>query len=155
MKLEQFLVKAKISGYASGGGGGESILADGCKELTFQQDDFQYRDRYFGWNPFCGEEVIWQAGQVIWMMNYYGAVLTEFVPAGQVYSFLQKAMNQVTEDRPFRGPRSLKEADLEYQDESQGTPERFTGTERILYRGQEIYRLDYHGGLVTSKKQSS
>ena len=155
MKLEQFLVKAKISGYASGGGGGESILADGCKELTFQQDDFQYRDRYFGWNPFCGEEVIWQAGQVIWMMNYYGAVLTEFVPAGQVYSFLQKAMNQVTEDRPFRGPRSLKEADLEYQDESQGTLERFTGAERILYRGQEIYRLDYHGGLVTSKKQSS
>jgi hypothetical protein len=65
LKLEQFLVKAKISGYASGGEGGEGILADGGKELTFQEDDVQYRDRYFGWNPFCGEEVVWQAGYSI------------------------------------------------------------------------------------------
>ena len=85
------------------------------------------------------------------MMNYYGAVLADVVPAGQIYPFLQKAMNQVAEDRPFRGPRYLKEADFEYQDESQGTLERFTGIERIFYRGQEIYRLDYHGGLVRNK----
>jgi len=148
LKLEQFLVKAKISGYASGGEGGEATLADGCKELTFQEDGFHYRDRYFGWNPFGGEEVVLQGGRVIWMMNYYGAVSTDVVPAGQVYSFLQKALNQVAEDRPFRGPRSLKEADFEYQDESQGTLERVTGVERIFYQGREIYRLDYHGGLI-------
>jgi hypothetical protein len=150
LKLEQFLVKAKISAYASGGEGGEETL-DGCKELTFQDNDFKYRDRYFGWNPFVGEEVVWRNDKVIWAMNYYGIVFNEVVPAGQVYQFLQKAMNQVAEDRPFRGPRCLKEDDFEYRDESQGTFERFTGIERIFYREQEIYRLDYHGGTVRDK----
>jgi len=148
VELEQFLVKAKVSAYASGGEGGEEILADGCKELSFQEDKYKYRDRYFGWNPFIGEEVVWHGDRVIWAMNYYGAVFNNVVPAGQVYAFLQKAMNQVKEDRPFRGPHSLKENDYEYLDESQGSVERFTGVERIFYRGQEIYRLNYHGGRV-------
>ena len=151
LKLEQFIVKAKISAYASGGEGGEGILADGCKELTFQEGNFKYRDRYFGWNPFVGEEVVWQGDKVIWAMNYYGIVFNEVVPVGQVYQFLQKAMNQVAEDRPFRGPCYLKEEDFEYRDESHGTFERFTGLERIYYQGQDIYRLDYHGGTVKSK----
>ena len=150
MELEQFLVKAKISAYASGGDGGEGTL-DGCKELTFQEDDWKYSDRYFGWNPFVGEEVVWQSDKIVWAMNYYGTVFNEVVPAGQVYQFLQKAMNQVSEDRPFRGPRDLKEGNFEYRDESQGTLERFTGIEKIFYQGQEIYRLDYHGGIVKNK----
>lgn len=148
MELEQFLVKAKVSAYASGGEGGEEMLTDGSKELTFQEGEFKYRDRYFGWNPFVGEEVVWYGDEVIWAMNYYGTVFDETVPAGQVYAFLQKAMKQVGEDRPFRGPHSLKEGDYEYFDESQGSVERFTGVERILYRGQEIYRLNYHGGRI-------
>ncbi|NWG06404.1 MAG: XRE family transcriptional regulator [Chloroflexi bacterium] len=151
MKLEQFLVKAKVSAYAGAGEGGEGILADGCKELTYKEGEFLYRDRYFGWNPFIGEEVVWQDNQVTWAMNYYGLVFEETVPAAQVYAFLQKAMKQVQVDRPFRGPQVLKEDDYEYQDESQGNLERFTGVERIFYRGREIYRLNYHGGTVKSK----
>ena len=151
MKLEQFLVKAKVSAYAGAGEGGEGILSDGCKELTFQEDEFKYRDRYFGWNPFTGEEVVWQGSQITWAMNYYGLVFEEVVPAAQVYAFLQKAMNQVQEDRPFRGPQSLKEDDYEYIDESQGNIEQFTGVERIFYQGREIYRLNYHGGTVKNK----
>ena len=151
MRLEQFLVKAKVSAYASGGEGGEELLADGCKELAFQEGEFKYRDRYFGWNPFVGEEVVWQGDQIIWAMNYYGLVFDEFVPAGQVYTFLQQAMNQVKEDRPFRGPQSLKGDDYKYLDESQGNVEQFTGTERIYYQGREVYRLHYHGGKVQAK----
>jgi hypothetical protein len=146
MKLEQFLVKAKVSAYASGGEAG--ILADGCKELTFQEGEFKYRDRYFGWNPFVGEEVVWEGDRITWAMNYYGLVFDEVVPAGQVYAFLQEAMNQVKEDRPFRGPQRLMKGDYEYTDESQGDVERFSGVERIFYQGREIYRLNYHGGRV-------
>lgn len=149
VKLEQFLVKAKVSGYA--GGGEERVLADGCKELTFREGKFTYRDRYFGSNPFIGEEVVWEDDRVTWAMNYYGVVLNEVVPANQTYAFLQKAMSQVAEDRPFRGPSSFKEADYEYLDESQGTIERFTGIEKIFYRGREIYRLTYHGGRVKAQ----
>ena len=151
VKLEEFLVKAKVSAYASGGEGGEQLFADGCKELSFQEGEFKYRDRYFGWNPFVGEEVVWQDGQIAWAMNYYGLVFDEVVPAGQVYTFLQQAMKQVKEDRPFRGPRSLKEDDYQYLDESQGSLEQFTGTERIYHQGRQVYRLHYHGGRVQAK----
>ena len=40
VKLEQFLVKAKLSAYANKGERGEVILADGCKEITFQEGEF-------------------------------------------------------------------------------------------------------------------
>ena len=152
MNLKQFIVKAKINGYANKGEAKEAILVDGCKELTFEEGQFKYRDRYFGWNPFIGEEIVWQDNTVIWAMNYYGIVFNEVKPTNQVYIFLQKALKHVKDDRPFRGPSSFEEADLEYQDENKGTVEQFTGVEKILYRGQEIYRLDYHGGNIKAKK---
>ena len=151
MKLEQFLVKAKTNTYASEGEGSEEILADGSKELTFQENEFKYRDRYLGFNPFIGEEIVWHGDRVVWAMNYYGTVFDEVVSAEQVYRFLGKAMRQVEEDRPFRGPRSFKEQDFEYMDESKGTVEGFVGIERILHKGQEIYRLDYHGGSIRTR----
>ena len=144
MELKQFLIKAKANSYASGREGVK--LADGSIELTFQENGFKYTDRYFGFNPFIGEEIIWQADRVIWGMNFYGRVFSEVVPAHQVYQFLQQALRQVKEERPFRGPDLFKEQDFEYRNESQGTIEEFVGVERIFYRGQEVYRLDYHGG---------
>jgi hypothetical protein len=150
VSLEQFLVKAKLNAYAGEGEGGEGVLPDGSKEFTFEEGDFSYRDRYFGWNPFVGEEVVWEGNQVVWSMNYYGRVIDDVVPAAEVYSFLQRAMNQVKTDRPFRGPSSLNEGEFEYRDESHGTIDQFTGIERIFYRGREIYRLNYHGGSVKS-----
>ncbi len=151
MRLEQFLVKAKVNAYAGEGEGGAGVLPDGSKELTFEEGEFRYRDRYFGWNPFVGEEVVWEDEQVVWAMNYHGRVIDEVVPAAQVYAFLQHAMNQVKTDRPFRGPGSLKEGELEYRDVSHGTVDQFTGVEKIFYQGREIYRLNYHGGGVKSR----
>lgn len=149
MKLEEFLIKAKGNAYASEEGG--ALLPDGSLEFTYQEGEFKYRDRYFGWNPFGGEEAVWQDDQIVWMMNYYGLVFDEVVPAAEVYSFLQNAMNQVKIDRPFRGPQTFKKGDFEYFDESQGSVDRFTGFERILYQGREIYRLHYHGGSIKPK----
>lgn len=54
-QLSKFLVKAKINTYASSGEGGERIFPDGSKE--FEEKEFKYRDRYFGFNPFIGEEI--------------------------------------------------------------------------------------------------
>jgi hypothetical protein len=146
MELKKFLIKAKANSYPSGREGVK--LANGGIELTFQENEFKYADRYFGFNPFIGEEIIWQADRVVWGMNFYGRVFDEVVPAQQVYKFLLRALRQVKEERPFRGPDLLKEQDFEYRDESQGTIEEFVGVERIFYRGQEIYRLDYHGGFA-------
>ena len=151
MNLKQFLVNAKLRGYANKGEAKEVILADGCKELTFEEGHFKYRDKYFGWNPFIGEEIVWQDNIIIWAMNYYGVVSGEAILVNQVYDFLRKAMRQITDDKPFRGPGSFEESDFEYIDKNTGTIEQFTGFERIIYQGQEIYRLDYHGGKVKAK----
>lgn len=151
MKLERFLVKAKSGTYASGQEAGAEILADGGKQLIHEADGYRYRDRYFGWNPFAGEEVVWRNDRILWVMNYYGTILSEAVSADHVYQFLRKAMCGLTEERPFRGPNEFREDEWVYCDCSEGTVARFIGIEQIFYRGEVIYRLDYHGGKVGSK----
>ena len=148
MELAQFLVKAKLAGYASQEAVNEKMLDDGSRELTVDGEEFHYRDRYLGFNPFVGEEVVFHGGKVVWAMNYYGEILNDAAPAKQIYGFLQQAMRQVGEDRPFRGPSRFLQGDLEYHDESQGDIDQFTGVEVIFYQGREVYRLVYHGGRV-------
>ncbi|MBR9692101.1 hypothetical protein GOV06_04940, partial [Candidatus Woesearchaeota archaeon] len=115
------------------------------------ETEFKYRDIYFGFDPFSGEEIVWQNGKVIWSMNYYGGTILEIIPTKQVYEFLKKVLQQVTEERPFRGPTNFKEDDFEYIDKSEGDIDNFTGTEKIFYKGKEVYRLNYHGGLIKTK----
>jgi len=51
----------------------------------------------------------------------------------------------------FLEKKKQKSGDFEYIDESTGDITAFSGTEKILFKGQEIYRLDYHGGAVKNK----
>jgi len=148
MELSKFLVKAKIATYASEGEANERVLEDGAKELTFESDGFRYRDRYYGFNPFVGEEIVWKDDKIVWSMNYFGKISSDVVSGKEVYKFLQSAMRQVKEDRPFRGPNNFKSGDFEYIDESNGDVHNFTGIEKILFKGKEIYRLNYHGGSM-------
>jgi hypothetical protein len=151
MELSKFLVKAKIATYASEGEANERVLEDGAKELIFEDGEFKYRDRYYGFNPFIGEEIVWKNGKIVWSMNYYGKIVSDVVSAKEIYEFLKMAMRQVKEDRPFRGPNNFKSGDFEYIDESSGDVNDFFGTEKILFKGQEIYKLIYHGGIVKNK----
>ena len=88
MELIKFLIKAKINTYASSGEGGEQILNDGYKELVYNESDFKYQDRYYGFNPFIGQEIAWQSNKKIWGMNYYGGAVSDKIPAKEVYQFL-------------------------------------------------------------------
>ena len=148
MELSKFLVKAKIATYASGINANKRVLKDGAKELTFESDGYKYRDRYYGFNPFVGEEIVWKDNKIIWSMNYFGKIFSNIISEKEVYKFLQSALRQVKEERPFRGPNYFKSGDLEYIDESTGDIHNFIGVEKILFKGQEIYRLNYHGGSM-------
>ena len=148
MNLVKFLILAKTNTYASNGEGGEEVLSDRSKELEFEEKGFKYRDRYFGSNPFIGEEIVWSGEDRIWGMNYYGAVSSEEVSEEEIYEFLKKAMRRVSEKRPFRGPDNFKEGDFEYIDKSNGDIKMFSGVEKIFFKGKEIYRLYYHGGCL-------
>ena len=150
-QLSKFLVKAKINTYASSGEGGEKILPDGGKEFKFKERKFKYRDRYFGFNPFIGEEIVWQNEKMVWGMNYYGKITSETIPAKQIYQFLQETLKKITEDKPFRGPDNFKQGDFEYFNKVEGTLEDFKGNEKIFYKEQLVYKLNYNGGLITGK----
>lgn len=150
-QLSKFLIKAKINTYASSGEGGEKILSDGGKEFGFEEKEFKYRDRYFGFNPFIGEEIVWQNGKIIWGMNYYGKIISEAIPAKQIYQFLQEALKKVTENKPFRGPDNLKQGDFEYFNKVEGMVKNFNGEEKIFYKKQPVYQLSYNGGLIVNK----
>jgi hypothetical protein len=146
--LINFLIKAKVNTYASQGEGGESILEDGCKELKFNQDNFRYRDRYFGSNPFIGEEIIWKNNKIIWGMNYYGAIISDKVSTKIVYGFLKKALKRASADMPFRGPEKFQQNGFRYINKVSGNMSFFYGEEKIYLKEKLIYKLKYHGGQM-------
>jgi len=150
-QLSKFLVKAKINTYALSGENEEKVLFDESKEFEFEEKEFKYRDRYFGFDPFIGQEIVWQNGKIIWGMNYYGKVVSEVIPVKQIYQFLKEVLKKVLENKPFRGPDNFKQGDFEYFNKVEGVVENFQGEEAIFYKKQLVYKLNYHGGLVIRK----
>ena len=150
-ELNKFIVNAHVNGYAASGEGGEKILPDGGKELEYGEGDFFIRDRYFGFKAFIGEEVIFFKQQPVWGMNYYGKTVSERISSKEIYSFLKVALKKATENFPFRGPANFKDDDYEYLNSVDGQITKFSGQERIVYKDELVYMLDYHGGFIENK----
>jgi len=153
-ELAIFLVKAKSQAYA---GEGKEILSQrpDFKELEFSEGDYDYRDSYAGFFFAPGQEVVRFKGKPIWAMAYSGGMLQEYhgdvTFAKQTFTFLKKCLLRIQVARPLRGPEKFQEGDFEYKDTSKGDLSDFSGTEHIFYRGKEVFRQQYIGGLIISK----
>ncbi len=153
-ELVQFLVKAKSQAYA-GDGKEVSPQRPGFKELLFKEGNWEYRDSYAGFFFAPGQEVVRFKGNPIWTMAYSGGMLikyhgnTDF--AKQTFTFLKKCLLRVEESRPFRGPEKFQEGDFKYKDSSKGNLTDFSGTEHIFFKGKEVFRQHYIGGLIIPK----
>jgi hypothetical protein len=147
MELIDFIIEAKVKGYADPNAK-STKLEDNSTELIFTKENYVYRDRYFGGEPFSGQEVVFQNNKEKWIMNYYGLVYDKEINIELIYGFLRKCLSKVPKDAPYRGPKQFKENDFEYYNTIEGTFEEFKGHEKILYKGKEIYRLNYHGGKL-------
>lgn len=145
-----FLIDAKTHTYATKGEYNEIKLQDGTKELNFQKNNFKYRDRYFGFNPFSGEEIVWFWDRPLWSMNYYG-VVTNKKFSKEIYDFLKQALRKVEQKYPFRGPKKFVMSNFEYNNKSIGSVKYFNGKETIRFKGKLVYTLYYHGGLISEK----
>lgn len=147
-KLEQFIVEAKAATYVSGGSFQASSRTN-SHDVSFQRDDWQYLDSYFGGTDFLGQEVVWRADQPIWAMNYYGRIvrpdLIDAHVAGQV---IKQALGEMYRERRFLGGFKWVRAAHTYEDTNTGDVRGFEGFERIVISQEEAYRLSYHGGLV-------
>ena len=153
-ELVEFIILAKKEAYA---GDGKELdpQRPGFKELDFRQEDLYYRDSYSGFFFAQGQEVVYHKGKPIWAMAYSGGMRREYhgdIPfAKTVFGFLKQALLKVEKSRPFRGPTRLEEGDLLYVDESDGDVKEFRGREKIFYKGKEVFRQDYIGGLIIGK----
>jgi hypothetical protein len=145
--LARFLVKAKAHGYASGVESRIHKLPDGGLEIgPYIDGPFSYSDRWHGETSFSGEEVALHQGKPVWGMNFYG-VTAKDAPA-EFPKFHKSALMRAPVSLPFRGPLFCEEGDFVYTNDVTGTIDRFTGVERVLYKGEEIFRLVYHGGRL-------
>jgi hypothetical protein len=150
--LADFLVTARMNCYAIIDDISKITLPDGGTELIYNEGELLYRDRYYGGEPFIGEEVVMYKGNVIWGMNLRGKVIKlEVIPTGEIYSFVREALRAMQPENPYRGPSHFQSHDLQYSSKSTGTIENFHGVEEIIYKGEIIYEGFYHGGSVGLK----
>lgn len=151
MTLTDFIIKAKLSGYASGGAG-QDKFDDGSIGFEFIGDGYRYVDRYQGFNPFAGTEKIYSSdASLLWTMNYYGEVFPGHSDPIKIYSFLKEAMLLITPEYPFRGPAKFENENLQYENIQNGTVDRFHGIERIYENNERVHYLCYHGGIMIQK----
>ena len=144
MDLADFLVEAKKRTYGSSSE--PSRLEDGSKEYLVTINEYTYRDRYFGGNPFIVEEVVFRDGKPVWSMNYYGKA-TGRTP-DEVFGFLGLALGLVERNKPFRGPEKYTDGSWSYSMISRGGINSFWGEEEIHYEGIRVYWLRFHGGEI-------
>ncbi len=153
MELIDFVIKAKLAGYAGGGEGLEKDFGGGFRGFEMESDNFRYIDRYTGFNPFVGSEYVFDTTDVVvWSLNYFGEVVDKQVSPAKIYSFLREAMLQITSENPLRGPAHLQLGDLRYENLVNGDFERFQGMESIYEGDVRVYLLYYHGGSLNQLK---
>ena len=148
-----FLIEAKRRTYAASDDADQAELAHQpssrpeSHDLGYRQGDLFYLDTYLGGFSFIGEEAVWQAGQPVWGMNYYGTMLVEVIPEG-FGAFLKQALRQVSQAAPYRGPEHYEQDSYAYACSWSGGLKCFEGRESISYEGQLIYTLSFHGGGI-------
>ena len=146
--IPNFILRAKAACYI-GNGATAAPSRPGAHDLTFSDGDLSYRDSYFGGTDFLGQELVWQAGQPIWAMNYYGRILRDdLLTSAQSGAVIRAALSTLYLQGRFLGGFDHDHAGFAYHDRSEGDWRAFTGQEQILQGQTLTYRLDYHGGLI-------
>ncbi len=144
--LIDFIVDAKKISYASGN---ESIrLEKGIKEYSFNSNDFSYKDTYFANLIDAGQEVVWFKDLPIWVMLYRGGMVNNDSISRECFSFLEKAISNLSKNFPTRGPAKFEDFPFSYYNVNQGDIFNFFGTEYIYLNSVLIYTKNYIGGLV-------
>jgi hypothetical protein len=146
--LTGFVVRAKAATYA-GSGRAAPPSRSMSHDLCFEDDDFAYRDSYFGGTDFIGQEVVLRTGTPVWAMNYYGRILhDDLIDAARAGAVIKASLSAQYRTGRFLGGFAARNSDYDYVDDNVGDTGSFTGQERISLGATEVYRLDYHGGLI-------
>ncbi len=148
IELKKFLINAKKNTYAAGSGNKAKILSNGVREYVFSEGDFRYTDKYSGHEKFSGEENVFKNNKIIWRMSYSGGILSDEITVDNIYSFLKKALKQIPDDKPLRGPKELVDKGHKYTNNIKGDIDKFSGEEKIFYKNKLMYSLSYDGEAI-------
>jgi len=149
-ELKQFLLDSNKAGYAGGEAKKWVKEKDGSTTIPYEQGEWKSHDNFFGGEPYGGRLVVFFQNKPVWMMVYYGWV-KEGVKPDNVYGILTKALNKMPESAPFRGPEKLINGYFVYANSWTGDVERYSGEEKITFKGELVYKANYFGGLVDQK----
>ncbi len=153
-RLTKFLVVAKIQNNLPAMK--EAIpQRPGFREFEFIQGDFNYRDSQTGFYKLAGQEVVRFREKPFWVMSYQGRMADKYEGSleftGKTIVFLKEALTKIQLQKPMRGPDNYRKDDFEYRNSVEGNVARFRGTDRVLYKGEEVFTGDYTGGLIADK----
>ena len=148
--FESFLVRAKRRTYA--GSDDDTTIErprlEGSMQLDWSEQDWLYRDVYFGMSAFTGIETVYHTGKPLWAMAYSGGVARGNDKAKTIYAFLRAALRAMPDSFPVRGPIQFEAGGFSYQMTASGDLCSFQGSERIVVDGREEYALVFCGGLI-------
>jgi len=139
-KLKSFLFTAKRSTFADLDK--RPIFNRGRKEYKYENNEWCYQDCYFGSLKDIGHEIVWYNNSPLWGMNYYGGITKEYSinDADIIFNFLKKALLELPEDFPIRGPSIFTYSSYLYMNIWNGMIDEFIGEEYIFFKKQNIYK---------------
>jgi hypothetical protein len=149
--LKQFLYKANTRGYGSVDVN-KVRLSNGEKTIRFSDDNFEFKDVYYGGEPYSGQEVVFvRGGRAVWSMQYRGFVV-EDESLEPIYDFLGKALTNTEIGLP-RGKDGFTDGEFVYEFKMDGDLDKFSASERIMKNGKIVYVSDSRGGLVDVRRE--
>jgi hypothetical protein len=151
LAFTQFLVEAKRNARPVTNPVQMQGAMPGAAQLQYDRGLFAYRNIFFGFERFSGQETVHYDGRPIWGMGYSGGLINHYMWDLQpqwIYAVMRAALAQVTEDLPFRGPLNYEYYGFEYSNHPLGHLAEFLGEETIKYRGSLVYHLWYVGGFI-------
>lgn len=142
--LKKFIAEARRNTFAGDGVSVDNPRLKGSEELEFRKAEWHYQDIYFtGKNNFIGQEVVYYNARPVWAMMYFG----NSMPKPET-EFLKRALLDLSEKCRFGEKCELKKKDFHYEDNGEGTIERFKGLEKMSVHQKDIYKLNYQGGII-------
>jgi len=149
--LKALLLAFNQKGYADP----NTIYLDNGKDgkvLKQTIDNYTYEDEFFGGEPYCGNETIWDKGNVIFRCVYWGKV-DKGCSFNDVYNFLKKSLALgPTGLAVHRGPENFSDGEFKYTNVSRGDIHEFYSEERIFFKDIEVYSSYFLGGDVNLRK---
>lgn len=87
----------------------------------------------------------------VWAMSYQGKHNEDFSSdffQNEAFPFLKRALMNMDDSMPFRGPKEFVDGDFRYAFELKGDYQYFTGRESITHKGIEVFFQDVMGELI-------